>query len=121
MRYLFAIFFTMDDTLVNWESDHICQFKENQFSKDFRTSTFNTDILQMVYNIILTVRAGRPHLTAISLITDSMVNIASTIQKVLIGLVAGIFVEQFFTIAKMFSISYTFSRWNMICPKALNK
>ena len=31
MRYAFAIFFTLDDILVAWKSDHIFQFKKNPF------------------------------------------------------------------------------------------
>ena len=43
MRYIFAIF----------ESDHIFQFQENSFSKDFGTGTFKNTITTCTYNKLL--------------------------------------------------------------------
>ena len=37
MRYIFEILFSPR----MMKSDYVCQFKENSFSKDFRTGTFN--------------------------------------------------------------------------------
>ena len=42
MRYIFAFLFH-HEWYIGWKSDHICQFKENLFSKDFGPGTFKRE------------------------------------------------------------------------------
>ncbi len=58
MRYVFAIFFTMDDVLIR-TFYHICKFKENSFSKYFGTGTFkicNNYLISVV--VVLVIQLG---------------------------------------------------------------